>query len=126
MPVSGVPVLSRLALTRHSFSSATLTSASISFSFAPALSTTLTCLAGFSFATRTLVAIWRFYFMVMRNTVARVFLEWKEIYDGLPRLIEETRWLTILQDELTRNHFTQVKLHYLTLYGSAIITAVKE
>ena len=73
-----------------------------------------------------LVAIWRFYFMVMRNTVARVFLEWKEIYDGLPRLIEETRWLTILQDELTRNRFTQVKLHYLTLYGSAIVTAVKE
>lgn len=73
-----------------------------------------------------LVAIWRFYFLIMRNTVARVFSEWKEIYRSLPRLIEETRWLTILQDELTRNRFTEVKLRYLTFYGSAIITAIKE
>lgn len=73
-----------------------------------------------------LVAVWRLYFMVMRNTVARAVPEWKEIYDGLPRLIEETRWLTTLQDALARNRFAQVKLDYLTLYGSAIITAVNE
>jgi demethylmenaquinone methyltransferase/2-methoxy-6-polyprenyl-1,4-benzoquinol methylase len=73
-----------------------------------------------------LVAAWRFYFMVMRHSVARAFVQWEEIYEGLPRLIEETRWLTILQDALARNGFVEVKLDYLTLYGSAIITAVKE
>jgi len=73
-----------------------------------------------------LVGVWRFYFMVMRNTVARAFPEWKEIYDGLPRLIEETRWLTVLQEALAMNHFAQVKLDYLTLFGSAIVTAVRD
>lgn len=72
-----------------------------------------------------LVAIWRFYFLVMRNTVARVFSEWREIYHSLPRLIEKTDWLTMLQHALTANGFTQVKLQYLTLYGSAIVTAIK-
>ena len=72
-----------------------------------------------------LVAVWRAYFFVMRNSVARIVPEWKEIYDGLPRLIEETRWTTLLQDELAANQFTNVKLIYLTLYGSAIVTAVK-
>jgi demethylmenaquinone methyltransferase/2-methoxy-6-polyprenyl-1,4-benzoquinol methylase len=72
-----------------------------------------------------LVALWRFYFMIMRNTVARVFPEWHAIYDGLPRLIEESRWLTILQDALARTGFSQIRLDYLTLYGSAIITATR-
>ncbi len=36
------------------------------------------------------MTIWRFYFLVMRNTVARAFPAWKEIYRGLPQLIEET------------------------------------
>ena len=72
-----------------------------------------------------LVALWRLYFAVMRQTVARAFPQWNEIYEGLPRLIEETRWLTVLQDELTRNSFTDIKLDYLTLQGSAIVTAIR-
>ena len=73
-----------------------------------------------------LVSVWRFYFMVMRNTVARAFPEWKEIYEGLPLLIEETRWLAVLQEALASNHFAHVKLDYLTLFGSAIVTAVRD
>ena len=68
-------------------------------------------------------AIWRLYFATMRRTVARAFPEWKEIYDGLPLLIEETRWLTSLDDALRRNGFADVELDFLTLYGSAIVTA---
>lgn len=72
-----------------------------------------------------LVALWRLYFMVMRQTVARVFNGWKEIYGGLPRLIEDTRWVTVLQDALAANGFRDIKLEHLTLYGSAIVTAVR-
>lgn len=71
-----------------------------------------------------LVAVWRLYFMVMKQTVARVFPAWQEIYQGLPRLIEETQWLATLQDSLARNRFSDVRLEYLTLYGSAIVRAV--
>ena len=73
----------------------------------------------------SLVAVWRLYFMVMNQTVARVFPAWQEIYRGLPRLIEETQWLATLQDSLARNRFSDVTLEYLTLYGSAIVHAVK-
>jgi len=74
---------------------------------------------------RTLLALWRLYFVVMRNTVARAFPQWSEIYDGLPTLIERTRWVPALQSELTRNGFTDVKVDHLTLYGSAIVTGIK-
>jgi demethylmenaquinone methyltransferase/2-methoxy-6-polyprenyl-1,4-benzoquinol methylase len=73
-----------------------------------------------------LVAIWRLYFMIMRNTVARAFPAWKTIYEELPRLIEETRWLTTLQAELAKNGFARISLDYLTLYGSAIVTGVRQ
>ena len=74
---------------------------------------------------RTLLTLWHLYFIVMRNTVARALPEWSEIYGGLPALIETTRWLPELQNELTRNGFTDVKVDHLTLYGSAIVTAIK-
>ena len=74
---------------------------------------------------RLLVALWRLYFILMRNTVARVFPGWKAIYDSLPRLIEQSRWLAELQHALARNDFADVKVDYQTLYGSAIVTAIK-
>ena len=74
----------------------------------------------------SLIALWRLYFLLMRNSVARAFPEWSEIYRGLPKLIEETRWLIELQEALDRNQFRNVKVEHLTLYGSAIITAVNE
>jgi len=73
---------------------------------------------------RTLLALWHLYFLMMRNTVARALPQWSEIYRGLPALIERTRWLPELQSELARNGFTDVKVDHLTLYGSAIVTAV--
>jgi demethylmenaquinone methyltransferase/2-methoxy-6-polyprenyl-1,4-benzoquinol methylase len=43
----------------------------------------------------------------------------------LPRLIEQSRWLAELQQALARNDFADVKVDYQTLYGSAIVTAIK-
>ena len=74
--------------------------------------------------TPALVALFRLYFVVMRNTVSRAFPQWSEFYRGLPVLIERTRWLGELQAELARNGFGDVHVEHLTLYGSAIVTAV--
>ena len=76
--------------------------------------------------TKSLIALWRLYFLVMRNSVARIFPEWSEIYRGLPKLIEETRWLVELQRALACSRFRKVTVEHLTLYGSAIVTAVNE
>jgi demethylmenaquinone methyltransferase/2-methoxy-6-polyprenyl-1,4-benzoquinol methylase len=49
---------------------------------------------------------------------------WREIYYGLPRLIEQTRWLPELQQALAENGFREIRSEYLTAYGSAIVCAL--
>jgi demethylmenaquinone methyltransferase / 2-methoxy-6-polyprenyl-1,4-benzoquinol methylase len=67
--------------------------------------------------------VWHLYFAVMRNTVARALPSWREIYEGLPRLIEQTRWLPVLRYALTAHGFRDIACEHLTLYGSALVTA---
>jgi len=68
-------------------------------------------------------AVWRAYFAIMQQTVARVWPAWKEIYYGLPRLIEQTQWLSELPEVLRARGFVDVRVQYLTLYGSALVSA---
>ncbi|MEO5699277.1 MAG: class I SAM-dependent methyltransferase [Casimicrobiaceae bacterium] len=68
-------------------------------------------------------AIWRGYFAVMQQTVARVLPSWHEIYHGLPALIERTRWLEELPPLLRAEGFVDVRIEYLTLCGSALVRA---
>lgn len=70
-----------------------------------------------------LVMVWRFYFKVLQLLGTQFFPSWREIYHGLPRLIEKTRWASELKDLLKTNGFNNIKMEYLTLYGSAIISA---
>lgn len=70
-------------------------------------------------------AIWRGYFRIMQQTVARALPSWREIYFGLPRLIEATRWITEWPQLLHAQGFEDVRVEYLTLYGSALVTARK-
>lgn len=72
-----------------------------------------------------LVRIWRLYFKILQLAGSRLFPAWREIFYGLPRLIEQTRWVSELQDALRENGFRQIRMEYLTAYGSAIITARK-
>jgi demethylmenaquinone methyltransferase / 2-methoxy-6-polyprenyl-1,4-benzoquinol methylase len=72
-----------------------------------------------------LVWIWRGYFLVLQRVGSPVFPAWREIFYGLPRLIEQTRWVPELQAALEKHGFRDIHMEYLTLYGSAIITARK-
>ena len=72
-----------------------------------------------------LVWIWRFYFNTMQIVGSRLVPAWREIFYGLPRLIEQTRWVTELQEALRENEFRHIRVVYLTAYGSAIVTARK-
>lgn len=73
-----------------------------------------------------LVWIWRCYFKTLQLVGKRFFPAWREIFFGLPRLIEETRWVSQLQEALRESGFGHLRLEYLTAYGSAIITARKQ
>lgn len=66
---------------------------------------------------------WRLYFAVMQRTVARWMPEWRPIYHGLPRLIERTRWLEQLPLILREQGFRDIRVQYLTLGGSAVVSA---
>lgn len=69
-----------------------------------------------------LVRMWRLYFHLLQR-VGGLFPAWREIYHGLPKLIEQTRWLQELPAALQAHGFTDIYREDLTLYGSAIITA---
>lgn len=70
-----------------------------------------------------LVWIWRVYFKMLQWVGTPLFPDWREIFYGLPVLIEQTRWVPELRTELEANGFRNIRFEYLTLYGSAIMTA---
>jgi demethylmenaquinone methyltransferase/2-methoxy-6-polyprenyl-1,4-benzoquinol methylase len=72
-----------------------------------------------------LVWVWRFYFWLLQKMGTPLFPAWKEIYQGLPELIEKTRWIHDLTEAMVKNEFQNITLEYQTAYGSAIISARK-
>ena len=72
---------------------------------------------------RYLVAVWRVYFVLLRLVGGAFFPAWREIYRGLPVLIERTRWVQELVRELAECGFSAIRTDYLTAYGSAIVSA---
>jgi demethylmenaquinone methyltransferase/2-methoxy-6-polyprenyl-1,4-benzoquinol methylase len=72
---------------------------------------------------RSLLALWRLYFRALQLVGGALLPSWNEITHGLPKLIEETRWLAELQEALAENGFRDVRTEYLTAYGSAIVSA---
>lgn len=67
--------------------------------------------------------LWALYFKGLQSVGSRLFPSWREIYFGLPELIKETTWTEELTDRLREAGFRDVRLEYLTLYGSALVTA---
>ena len=72
---------------------------------------------------RITLAVWRGYFRMLQTVGSRIVPAWRAIYDGLPVLIEQTRWTSELTTLLRARGFRDVTLERLTLGGSAIITA---
>lgn len=70
-----------------------------------------------------LVRLWRLYFQLLQRLGEPLFPTWREIYHGLPELIQQTRWVEELTAALQRHGFTELHREDLTLYGSAIVTA---
>jgi demethylmenaquinone methyltransferase/2-methoxy-6-polyprenyl-1,4-benzoquinol methylase len=70
-----------------------------------------------------LVALWRAYFKALQLLGGALFPAWREIYRGLPRLIEASRWVPELEQALAENGFSDIRTEYLTAYGSAIVSA---
>ncbi len=74
----------------------------------------------------SLVGIFRLYFFVLQRLGSPLFPSWREIFYGLPKLIEETRWVPELTEALREEGFADTRTEYLTAYGSAIVVARKD
>jgi demethylmenaquinone methyltransferase/2-methoxy-6-polyprenyl-1,4-benzoquinol methylase len=72
---------------------------------------------------RVALAVWRGYFRMLQTIGSKIFPAWKAIYDGLPELIERTRWTSELPELLRQRGFSDVRFEWQTLGGSAIISA---
>jgi len=70
-----------------------------------------------------LIPMWRLYFWMLQRVGARLCPAWREIYYGLPGLIQNTRWIQELAEVLKEQGFENIRLEYLTAYGAAIMTA---
>jgi demethylmenaquinone methyltransferase / 2-methoxy-6-polyprenyl-1,4-benzoquinol methylase len=69
--------------------------------------------------------LFKLYFAVMQGIGARLFPSWREIFYGLPELIEQTRWVEDIQAALDAAGFTDIRREDLTLHGAAIVAARK-
>jgi len=70
--------------------------------------------------------LWEFYFQILQSAGTWKFPQWGDIFDGLPELLRETKWVTELTRTLRDNGFSDITIQFLTLGTSAIVTARKD
>jgi demethylmenaquinone methyltransferase/2-methoxy-6-polyprenyl-1,4-benzoquinol methylase len=68
--------------------------------------------------------LWNFYFVILR-VAGNLIPNWKKVFEDLPNLIRSTTWLNDYKDIMKRNNF-EVKVQFLTLGSSAILTGIKK
>lgn len=69
--------------------------------------------------------LWEFYFQILQSAGRWKFPQWGTIFDGLPELLRETKWVTELINSLRENAFPEISTQSLTWGTSAIVTARK-
>jgi demethylmenaquinone methyltransferase / 2-methoxy-6-polyprenyl-1,4-benzoquinol methylase len=76
-------------------------------------------------ANRFCASGWELYFKILQSLGTRKYPEWENVFYGLPELLRQTRWVQELQTVIHENALSEIKVDYLTLGASAIITARK-
>jgi demethylmenaquinone methyltransferase / 2-methoxy-6-polyprenyl-1,4-benzoquinol methylase len=67
--------------------------------------------------------LWEFYFRILQSAGRWQYPQWGTIFDGLPQLLRETKWVTDLIRILEDNAFSEISLQSLTFGTAAIVTA---
>jgi demethylmenaquinone methyltransferase/2-methoxy-6-polyprenyl-1,4-benzoquinol methylase len=69
-------------------------------------------------------SLWNIYFVVL-HLVGYFLQDWKDVFEDLPKLIRETRWLDDYED-IMKKYGLQTDSQSLTLYSSSILTGIKK
>ena len=70
-----------------------------------------------------LVHWWQRYFKLLQGPWARRYPQWQTIFNDLPRLIRQTRWLPEFNAAVREAGFTEVAVEPLIFGAAAILTA---
>ena len=68
--------------------------------------------------------LWRLQFGVIRPLFGTLFPSWRTAFDGLPCVIEQTRWVTTLTDALRDQDFRSIRADEVSVHGATIVSAV--
>ncbi len=74
---------------------------------------------------RPFAKAWDFYLKILQTVGTWRYPQWGAIFNGLPELLRETKWVTELIGSLRKNGFSDITLQSLTLGTSVIVTARK-
>lgn len=69
-------------------------------------------------------SLWNLYFVVL-HLVGYFLQDWKDVFEDLPNLIRETRWLDDYEDTM-KKYGLQIDKQSLTLHTSSILTGIKK
>ena len=69
--------------------------------------------------------IWEFYFRLLQAIGSRIFPQWKTVFQELPALIRERRWMEEAMDLLVEYGFREIQRQTLTGGSSGILSARK-
>lgn len=70
--------------------------------------------------------IWQLYFTLLQSVGTWMYPNWRAIFDGLPVLLRQTRWVTELVGLLREKDFSGITIEPLTFGTSAIVSARKK
>ncbi len=73
---------------------------------------------------QTFARLWEFYFQILRSVGRWKYPQWGTIYNDLPELLRETKWVPELIESLRKNAFSDIHLKSLTFGTAAIVTAM--
>jgi demethylmenaquinone methyltransferase/2-methoxy-6-polyprenyl-1,4-benzoquinol methylase len=70
--------------------------------------------------------LFEFYFKILRTIGSRLYPEWKAVFEDLPGMLRESRWVEELVQVLRKNGFSDIRRRFLTLGTAAIISAIRK
>jgi demethylmenaquinone methyltransferase / 2-methoxy-6-polyprenyl-1,4-benzoquinol methylase len=75
---------------------------------------------------RAFSVIWELYFKLLQTVGSWKYPSWKTVFDGLPGLLRDTRWVSESEIFLQEYNFSNTAVEYFTFGTSAIVTAQKQ
>jgi len=67
--------------------------------------------------------LWEFYFKILQSLGSRRYPQWKTVFDELPELLRNTRWVDDLVRSLKEHAFSSIHVEPLTFGSATIVTA---